>query len=374
MMTHRVNPALIGGFVIGAVALTVGAVLVLGGRNWFARPITCVMAFDGSVAGLSAGAPVRFRGVQLGTVTDIQFRYGTTRILVVSAFDPSRVKGLHPDVTTGEAGRIVREGVGKGLRAQLQLQSLITGQLYVGLDFYPETSAAIAENNGPCEIPTVPTTLAQVQDQMKKLLTDLDQLPLKQSVEAVMRAASAIEKIASAPEIPRVLGSADRTLHETATLVHNLNTKVDPVVGNLQATLVRTQRTFDDVGGDMRRLLHDVDARVAPLAESIGSAADSVQALMTDGRSTLHHLDTEIAPTMAALRGAGDAVHDAMQQAQTVLGHADGFLDGDSALGYRLAEALDEVTRTARALRGLSEEVERQPNLLLFGRGGTKNK
>jgi paraquat-inducible protein B len=57
-----------------------------------------------------------------------------------------------------------------------------------------------------------------------------------------------------------------------------------------------------------------------------------------------------------------------------VLGHADELLDGSSPLGYQLAESLEELSHTARALRGLSEDVERQPNLLLLGRGGSESK
>jgi hypothetical protein len=95
---------------------------------------------------------------------------------------------------------------------------------------------------------------------------------------------------------------------------------------------------------------------------------------MQDGRSTLHRLDAEIGPTMAAVREAAQATRDALHKAEVTLGHADGLLDGGSPTGYRLAEALEELARTARALRGLGEDIERQPNLLLFGRGGTQGK
>ncbi|HTX54624.1 MAG TPA: MlaD family protein [Candidatus Baltobacteraceae bacterium] len=374
-MAKRVSPTLIGVFVLGAFALTVGVVLVLGGRQWLKRPVSCVMAFDGSVAGLTVGAPVRFRGVPLGTVSDIQIRYGSTGIVVLSEIDPSRIQGLRRDIAPADVDRVVQEAVRKGLRAQLQLESLVTGQLYVGLDFAPETPAQLTGNTpDQCEIPTIPTALAQFQEEMRRIVTGLEQLPLKQTLEAVGRAGDAIAKIASAPEIHTILGSTDRTMHETENLVHRLNAQLDPVIGNVQATLDDAQRTLDGVGGDMRHLIRDVDARVPPLAGSIGNAADSVQALMRDGQNTLHRLDQEIGPTLAAFRRASDAANDAMRRAEAAFGHADGLLDGKSALGYRLAEALDEFTRTARALRSLSEDIERQPNLLLLGREGAQNR
>jgi len=371
-MARKVSPTLIGVFVVGALALAVGAVLVLAGRHWFTRPATCVMAFDSSVAGLSVGAPVQFRGVPLGRVSDIQFRYGRSQIVVVTEIEPSRIQGLNPKSAPAEVAGAVRAAVAEGLRAQLQLQSLVTGQLYVGLELYPGTQATLTGTDpNQCEIPTIPTTLAQVQEQMRKIMAELGQLPIKEALGAVARAGDAIEKLAASPEIPRVLRSADGTMQEAQALVKSLNAKVDPVVGSLQATLDQAQRTIDEVGRDAHRLLQNVDARVGPLADSVGAAADSTQALMQDGRSTLQRLDAEIAPTALAIRQAAEAARGALQRAESVLDQAGGVLSGESPLGYQLADALEELTRTARNLRTFGEDLERQPNLLLFGRGGS---
>lgn len=371
-MARKVSPTLIGAFVVGALALAVAAVLVLGGRHWFTRPAACVMAFDSSVAGLSVGAPVQFRGVPLGRVSDIQLRYGRSRIVVVAAIDPSRIQGLDPRPGPGEVVGVVRTAVEGGLRAQLQLQSLVTGQLYVGLDFHPGTQAVLAGTDPTqCEIPTIPTTLAEVQDKMEKIVTQLQQLPLKETLEAATRAADAIQKIAASPEIPRVLRTADRTMQEAQGLVHGLNTQLDPAIGDLRLTLAQARHTLDAVGGDLQRLVQNVDARVGPLAESVTAAVDSTQMLMRDGQRTLARLDGEIAPTTAALRQAAEAARSALQRAESTLDEAQGLFSGDSSMGYRIAEALDELTRTARTLRGLGEDLERQPNMLLLGRGGT---
>jgi paraquat-inducible protein B len=369
-MVKKVSPTLIGAFVVGALTLTVAAVLVLGGRQWFARPATCVMAFDSSVAGLSVGAPVQFRGVPLGSVSDIQLRYGRSQIVVVAAIDSSRIQGLDPRAAPGEVVGVVRTAVGEGLRAQLQIQSLVTGQLYVGLDFHPGTRAVLTGTDpAQCEIPTIPTTLAQVQDKMEKVVTKLEQLPLKETLEAATRAADAIQKVAASPEIPRILRAAEGTVQETQGLVRGLNAQLDPAIGDLRLTLAQARHTLDAVGTDLQRLVQNVDARVGPLAESIGAAAESTQTLMRDGQRTLARLDGEIAPTAAALRQAAEAARSALQRAESTLDQAGGLLSGDSPMGYQVAEALDELTRAARTLRGLGEELERQPNMLVFGRG-----
>ena len=97
-MGRKANPAIIGAFVIGAVALTVVAVTVWGSGKLFRRQYPCVCYFPGSVNGLSAGAPVKFRGVQIGEVTDVRLLYaqarGTPRIPVFLTIDNERMRGL----------------------------------------------------------------------------------------------------------------------------------------------------------------------------------------------------------------------------------------------------------------------------------------
>src|SRR5262245_437160 len=205
-MAKRANPTLIGGFVLGGIILAVGAVLVLGGRAWFKRPVTCVMAFDGSVAGLAVGSPVSFRGVQLGAVSSVQLRYNTTLIIVFAEIYPSRIRGAPGEITPSKVERSIQDAVKTGLRAQLQVQSLLTGQLYIGLDYAPDTPARLTGvDPGYCEIPTIPTALAQIQDQMKKIMAELEQLPLKQIVEATARAMEGVDRLVHAPEVVRAI-------------------------------------------------------------------------------------------------------------------------------------------------------------------------
>jgi paraquat-inducible protein B len=372
-MARRANPTLIGAFVLGGLALTVVAVLLLGGRQWFKRPVTCVMAFDGNVAGLTVGSPVSFRGVQLGTVSSIQLRAGTPLIVVLAEIDPSRIRGMPGRVTQERVESSIREAVGIGLRAQLQLLSLLTGQLYVGLDYYPDTPARLtAIEPDRCEIPTIPTTLAQVQDQMRKIMAELEQLPLKQIVEAAARTMEGVDRIVHAPELVGAIKSLDATLVEAQALMRGLNARVDPTARALQATLEQTRRTIDEVGRDVRKLVENVDGQVKPLVANLESTSDSARTLMRDAQETLRSIDAQLGPALSSLRAAGDAARDALRRAEHSLGQVDGVLDGNSPLGYQLVDALNELTRAARGLRFLTEEIDRQPNVLLFGRGGSK--
>ena len=138
-MAKPVSKTLIGAFVLGAIALTFSGIVFLGSGALFRDIQEVVMFFDGSVGGLQVGAPVTFRGVAIGEVSKIQIVYEAAkqefRIPVAAELYPDRIQRMAATPSkTSLQGLIDR-----GLRAQLQMQSLITGQLSIQLDFYPDT-------------------------------------------------------------------------------------------------------------------------------------------------------------------------------------------------------------------------------------------
>ena len=158
-MSRRANPRAIGVFVLGALALLVAALAIFGGGRVFGPKETFVMFFEDDVGGLQVGAPVTFRGVRVGTVTDVRIRYDTDHqsvsIPVYVQLDRRQV------VVAGERGwEQTSEMIKRGLRAQLKMQSFVTGQVAVDLDFQPRTPARLVGiiNNYP-EIPTVRSSI-----------------------------------------------------------------------------------------------------------------------------------------------------------------------------------------------------------------------
>lgn len=378
-MSKRANPTMIGAFVLGALAIAVIGILALGGRAWFARPVTCVMAFDGSVAGLSVGAPVAFRGVQLGTVTHIQLQLQTVTsfIAVYMRLEPWRIEGQPKDLMSQRAVlKAIEERVKqRGLRAQLQVQSLITGQLYVGLDYYPDTPVNLTgiDKEEDCEIPTLPTTFAQFQEALKKVVAEIEQLPLKEIVISAARTLDGIDKFVQSGEVKKALQAVEVTLGDAQRLVRNLDSKIGPTAIALQATLEQGRRTLDEVGRDVSKLALNVDSQVGPLAANVGATSDSARALMVDGQRVIRDLNEQLRPLIASLQGTSDSARVTLEKLQSTAGHVDGVLDGNSPLGYQLGEMLEELTRMARGLRALTDELDRQPNVLIFGRGGRKD-
>jgi paraquat-inducible protein B len=372
-MAKRANPTLIGAFVLGGLTLVVATVLLLGGREWFKRPVTCVMAFDGNVTGLAVGSPVSIRGVQVGTVSSIQIRAGTPFVIVTSQFDPARVSGLPGLIAEKGLAQTLQDAVERGMRARLETLSLVTGQLYIGLEEHPETPARMTGiDKAHCEIPTIPSALAQFQDQAKKILATMEQLPLKELVASATRAIEGVDQMVRAPELRRTVESLDSTLLEARAVLRNIDTRVDTSAAALQTTLAQAQRTVDEVGRDVSNLVRNVDNQVQPLAANLTSTSDSARELMGDVQRSLHNVDEQLGPALASFRAASDSARDALRKAERSFDQVNGVLDGRSPLGSQLVDALDELTRAVRIWRSLGEEIDRQPNMLFLGRGASK--
>jgi len=177
---RKANKTLIGAFVVGAVALLIIAVMVFGSGSLFKQSDKYVLFFDGSVKGLSEGAPVIFRGVKVGNVSSIGLLYDEDKksvlIPVVIDVELSRVKGVPDKVGYPDYKKLIDEG----LRAKLEIQNFITGQLMIGLDFYPDKPAKTYDvvKKYP-ELPALPisTDIFDVMNEIpvKEIADDLEQ-------------------------------------------------------------------------------------------------------------------------------------------------------------------------------------------------------
>ena len=138
MSTGGPKPRAIGLFVLGAIVLAVLGLVTFGGSGLFRHGDSYAIHFDESLKGLRLGAPVTFRGVDIGQVTEIRAVYeqdtGAVRVPVTVELRPGALA-----LTDGMAGGsdVLTDLVARGLRARLDLQSLLTGQLLIALDFFP---------------------------------------------------------------------------------------------------------------------------------------------------------------------------------------------------------------------------------------------
>jgi paraquat-inducible protein B len=359
-MRQRANPAVIGGFVVGAVALIVIAVLLLGRGRFLTEQRTSVLYFEDSVEGLSVGAPVTFQGVRIGAVRYIQVQYlpreGEFRVPVFIDIEPGRVKEVGVEGRPREGEAFLKSLIERGLRAQLQLQSLVTGQLSVQLSFHPATPVRLVGGEGDVpEIPTIPMALAQASATVQRLIERIEQLPLDQLFAHLLGTMQGLDQLVNAPEVFAVLRSLDHTVATLQRLISRVDGQVPGLLDDVGGTVTATRTVLTDV----QQLVRRIDGHVTPLADSVKETLGTARATLRDGQQFLRHVDGRVDRLT-------DGLEETSEAAQATLGQVQRRLD------TQLVNALQEVSAAARAIRVLADYLERNPNALLFGKGGDR--
>jgi paraquat-inducible protein B len=342
-MSVRANPTIIGAFVLGASILFVAGLLVWGGTGMLRTKHKFVMYFDAAVTGLQKGAPVLLRGVRVGEVTEVQVRWGTPLIAVYAVLEPDVLKGVPPSdlVRTVQVATVEH-----ALRAQLEMQSFVTGVLYVAIDSFPGTPIVLRglDQNVP-ELPTVPTDIQRWTAKLEKITEVVAALPLDELARSTIATIDEARKLLKSPEVAHALKSVDVLLADTRgllkkvdTLTNEVTAQVGPLSANAQAALKSGQ---------------------AALAE--------VPALAQDVRRLVAKLDAQAEPLLASLQKSSDAAGVTLERAQATLAGVDGTLNQDSALGYELVKTLRELRETSRALGSLADYLERNPDAPVYG-------
>ncbi len=329
-MSKRANPTVIGVFVLVAVALVVTGILVLGGVQLFREEMTWVAFFDGDVGGLAVGSPVLFRGAQVGQVTAIRIAFDPhNRIAVYGTVNPKR---LPKDVPIIRTQKELQPVIDKGLRAQLRIVSLVTGQLSVSLDFLPQTRVVLAGlEPGLPELPTVSTQLEQYQARLERILDALEKTDLPRLAQEVSEMVSAVTKVARSPELSSAV------------------------------------RTAGDAFRSADVALKHLDTQVAAVGERAGATLD-------DARQLVKKADREIEPLAVSLQSMLDATRTAAESAKGALVTVNRALDGETRLGDDLSQALRQLTGAARSLNALADYLQRHPEALLRGKQGPQAK
>lgn len=222
----------------------------------YSKKIEYVMFFDGSVRGLKPGAPVDLRGIQIGQVKSVQLQLASNlsdiQIPVVVELEPDRVKaiGVDPATPSPTDNEIIDELIERGLRAQLKTGSLLTGQLFIEMDYYPgEKTQKVAENQTSYpEFPTVQTTLDQFSNTAKAALQRFTELPLEQivkEVSATMKTlnttlATTNETMASAKQTLQTADSALGTFKDGAVARYQLESALTEMTGAARSVRVLT--------------------------------------------------------------------------------------------------------------------------------------
>ena len=325
-MSKPVNKSLVGAFVLGAIVLAVAAVMVIGSGKFLAKSVPFVMYFEGSsVKGLNIGSPVMFRGVKIGSVTDVRLLFETTSLKFVIPveveLDTSKI-----DVGGGavkpKGGEYLKALIEKGLRAQLESQSFVTGQLMINLDFFPDKPARfVGLDKKLPEVPTIPSTFEQISK-------DIQNLPWKEVFESMRATVQGIDKLVNSPAMTSAIHNIDQTFSEATQTLKTIQEEMKPILANIEETtiLVRSSATKLD-----------------------------------NALSGEKGVPAQLEKTLEVLRSA-------LAKADQTLDKVEDMAGENSFLALQAGQAMDELTKAGRAMRVLADFLERHPEALIKGK------
>ena len=204
-----------------------------------------LLKFDTSVRGLSPGAPVEFRGIQVGEVIDLKLEYDANKrsfeIPVLIVIEPGRLN-LKKNTTPKDHEKIIDLMVAKGLCAQLKTGNLVTGQQYVALDFSPNAAPVRITYEGAYPvIPTLPTQIEEIASKLGQFITKLDKLPIEQIGSNLKDTLEGTRRITNSPEIGEALRSLNTAVKEIQMLTAALRIETTP---ELNAVMKQAQTTL----------------------------------------------------------------------------------------------------------------------------------
>jgi paraquat-inducible protein B len=287
--------------------------------------------------------------VKVGGVSNIVVRYYTVdrRVVIPVYVDFERRRIERVGAEEADPSTILKLMIDRGLRAQLSMQSFVTGMLAIQLDFYPDTPVQFVglDPQYP-EVPTVAST-------MEEFRRTLQNLPLEALVNDTQRAVQGVEALVRSPDLQNAIRSLDAALQDYGKLARHADERLGPLVDELASAAVQARSTLktaedkisaaqgslSDTLGEYRRLAETLNGRVEPLVNQFQDAAATAQV--------------------------------ALEQARTTLATTEALLTPESQVYHSLVTALNELASAARGLRVLAEYVEQHPESLIQGKNGS---
>jgi paraquat-inducible protein B len=256
-----------------------------------------LMLFTGSVRGLNVGAPVLLHGIQIGKVLDVQLRFDPKRlkfsIPVLIEVEPERINvGEGVERVLADDPGILNDLVAAGMRGQLKTGNLLTGQLYVDLDFHRDApTAVVGEQDGYRVLPTIPAPIEEITTKLRSILAKVDALPIDKIGADLSGTLVAVRALVDSPELKTAIVDLEHTLTELRSLTTRLDDSVAP---QLDATL-----------GEARRALQNVNGLISPDAPLNVEAVRTMRELSAAARSIRTFADYLDRHPEALIRGKG---------------------------------------------------------------------
>jgi len=345
-MSKQPNTTLIGVFVVGAVLLVVAALMIFGGGKFLTERNQFVLFFEGSVKGLNIGAPVDFKGVRVGSVTNIKLLYDprdlSAKIPVFIEIESKRMQSIIPDTQARtkeerQRGEGVNPLIEKGLRAQLGSQSFVTGQLYVDLDFRPEKPPRFSNLHlGIPEIPTIPSTFEEITK-------TIETIPIDELVRKVQSAMDGIDRLVNSPDLHASTVALKETLEEAKILMKNSNKQIEQVAVETKKLVSTLEKQVVPVTAEFKETMKETRLLVQNFSKNIGPVASSLVATLNVAQASL-------------------------KRAEDTISSVDGIIGEKSGLKFVLNDTMEELSNAARSMREMTDYLERHPESLIRGK------
>lgn len=332
-----IKPSLIGAFVLGGLLLGVAVVFLLSDSGLTRQSSKFMLYFEGDIKGLQVGAPVNFRGVKIGQVESMSIDYDSRNkrfyIPVVISIE-DRMVGYDGIKRSSEGLFNTQQMIRQGLRARLNLQSIITGKLEIELDLIPDSPMRLV-GDGNTQYPEIPT----VQSSLEKIASALEELPLQRIIRRVSAILDVIDKALAEGRLEKALDSLVRVTERLDNITRQLERETPELLANSQGGLRDARALMAELGTtarEMRQLLKHAGGR-------LDVAFDNWDTTLASGETTF-------------------------EQVRQVADSADQVIRQDSPLISELNATLRELTAAARSIRVMSDYLERHPEALLQGK------
>lgn len=338
-MSKEANKIAIGGFVVGAIGLAVLSLLMFGSGRFLQKKSMHVMFFQGSVKGLNVGAPVKFRGVDIGMVKDIQLTINPQDLEV---YVPVYVEIFNNRISIlgGESQKKFdpEEGINTlvtdmGLRAQLQMQSFVTGQLFINYDFYPESAIKkVGLDKKVYEVPTIPTTLEIVSQTAEDILAGLREVNFKEIVENISQITKGVNELVNSPDMREAITNFNNALQ------------------------------------DMQGIIQSMDAFMGAVNGRVDSVTDSFESTMQDTRKLVNNIDSRLNSAASDVEGTLAAAQASFKKAESLLAEAEKLIASNSNLRREIVMTLASMSDASHSIEELTDYLQRHPDSLIRGK------
>lgn len=325
-MSQKANPTLIGVFVLGAVVIAIGAIVFFGSSNLFAKKQEYLTYFNQSVNGLGIGSNVKYKGVTIGKVTKVQLKFQ-------GQGEPPIVKVLYEintDNLLNKYGLSIELGdpaahekaIANGFRAKLDFESIISGQLFLALDFYKDAAVAVLHpeaNDGTLEIPPQNSDIDEILANLTKAIGNIGSVDFAGLAKTLQDALKSVHDGIDALQLDRLGNSLDKASNSISNLANG---------DQVKTALASVHQSFDQL------------------------------------TATLKSLD----PAIGNLKPTLDQAKGALTNLQKSTAELAQLLKPDSNLRYQLDSSLSQISAAAASIQQLSDFIQRHPNSLIFGR------